>query len=273
MSGSLPQGYLTILCQLALVVCLVAGHGMVLEPIARGSRWRCNSKAPANYDDNGLYCGGYYVQWQQNGGKCGMCGDNYADATPRLHELGGPFGQGEIVRNFTMGAAIEVKVTITVNHRGHFVFNICDLDNNLLESEECYAQYQLLDTEGRREWYLNSTSAGTYLVNLQLPPYLVCEHCVLQWTYVAGNNWGYCADGTGRLGCGPQENFRTCSDIGIYDPTDDRLNDSYSYCKTSPRSLNGIYDNIPEEHDVAAPEMPTSVQAQEPETNNEIPVE
>lgn len=30
-----------------------------------------------------------------------------------------------------------------------------------------------------------------------------------------GNNWGQCPDGSGALGCGPQESFRGCSDITI----------------------------------------------------------
>ena len=37
----------------------------------------------------------------------------------------------------------------------------------------------------------------------------------LKWTYVCGNNWGYCEDGTQAVGCGPQEWFRACSDIRI----------------------------------------------------------
>ena len=37
---------------------------------------------------------------------------------------------------------------------------------------------------------------------------LSCSQCILQWTYTAGNNWGVCANGTGELGCGPQETFR-----------------------------------------------------------------
>lgn len=40
-------------------------------------------------------------------------------------------------------------------------------------------------------------------------------NCVLQWRYVAGNNWGICPDGKVALGCGPQEEFRACSDITI----------------------------------------------------------
>ncbi|XP_058823910.1 uncharacterized protein LOC131684787 [Topomyia yanbarensis] len=236
-----------IVCHL---IPAIGGHGMVLDPIARGSRWRCDTKAPANYDDNGLFCGGYFAQWEQNGGKCGLCGDNFADSTPRLHELGGHFGQGTIVRNYTMGAVIEVKVMITANHQGHFEFNLCDLSNGARENDACYEQIPLLDAENRRKWYLNSTLSGEYSVNLKLPEGLVCEHCVLQWTYVAGNNWGYCGDGTGRMGCGPQENFRTCSDIGIYKSSDARLAKSYSYCSSTPRSLNWIFDNIPAHEEV-----------------------
>lgn len=36
------------------------------------------------------------------------------------------------------------------------------------------------------------------------------------WTmYILGNTWGWCEDGSGGLGCGPQEEFRSCSDISI----------------------------------------------------------
>lgn len=42
-----------------------------------------------------------------------------------------------------------------------------------------------------------------------------CSKCVLQWKYVAGNNWGMCDSEHGKVGCGPQEEFRACSDIQI----------------------------------------------------------
>lgn len=32
-----------------------------------------------------------------------------------------------------------------------------------------------------------------------------------------GNNWGMCKNGTGAVGCGPQEEFRACADIQITD--------------------------------------------------------
>lgn len=40
-------------------------------------------------------------------------------------------------------------------------------------------------------------------------------NCLLQWRYVAGNNWGVCEDGKGAFGCGPQGEFRACADITI----------------------------------------------------------
>lgn len=46
---------------------------------------------------------------------------------------------------------------------------------------------------------------------------LECANCVLQWRYIAGNNWGTCPDGTGAVGCGAQEEFRACADINIGD--------------------------------------------------------
>lgn len=35
--------------------------------------------------------------------------------------------------------------------------------------------------------------------------------------FLTGNNWGMCANGTGLVGCGPQEEFRACADVAIVD--------------------------------------------------------
>lgn len=50
-----------------------------------------------------------------------------------------------------------------------------------------------------------------------LPKGLTCSQCVLQWRYIAGNNWGKCENGTEAVGCGPQEEFRACADIAVLD--------------------------------------------------------
>jgi Lytic polysaccharide mono-oxygenase, cellulose-degrading len=192
----------------------ISGHGMLMDPVNRASRWRADSTAPKDYSDMEGFCGGFPVQWQLYGGKCGLCGDKFGDPTPRNHELGGKYGQGVVVKTYRQGQTIDVTVRITANHKGYFYFKICNLDAEK-ETEACFERYKLQTSSGALNWPLTSTSAGDYKLQVKLPTNLVCNRCVLQWTYVAGNNWGYCPDGTGKLGCGPQEHFRTCSDITI----------------------------------------------------------
>lgn len=174
-----------LIAALASLIPTISGHGMVVVPPNRSSRWRCDNSAPANYNDNEVWCGGLNVQWNQNGGRCGHCGDDFAHAMPRNNELGGKYGQGEIVANYTRGSVIEVDVRITQNHRGFFLFNLCDLSQGA-ETADCFERIPLLDSEGRREWYLNSTENRLYKASVKLPDNVVCEHCVLQWTYVTG---------------------------------------------------------------------------------------
>ncbi|XP_077291800.1 uncharacterized protein LOC143915185 [Arctopsyche grandis] len=192
----------------------VNGHGMVMDPVNRASRWRVDSSAPVNYDDNQLYCGSFGQQWVNNGGKCGFCGDNYADAQPRKHEIGGKYGQGVIVKSYKQGSDMQVQVQIDANHRGFFQFKVCNLDTFKTESEECYDSVLLTLPSGETKYYLEYI-LGKHDVTLKLPSGLTCKHCVLQWTYTTANSWGTCEDGTAAQGCGPQEWFRTCSDIAI----------------------------------------------------------
>lgn len=207
----------TLMISLAVLVSPILGHGMLLDPVNRSSRWRYDSTAKRNYDDNGLFCGGFAVQWVANGGKCGLCGDNYANARPRANELGGTYGQqGVIVGHYQQGGLLPVSVFITANHRGYFTFNLCALDGNSgVESEDCFVANSLKTIEGNTKYYMNSTNLGWYNTTLLLPADVSCSHCVLQWTYTTGNSWGLCENGMGALGCGRQENFRTCSDILI----------------------------------------------------------
>ena len=192
----------------------ISGHGMLMDPVNRASRWRFDSTAFADYNDMEGFCGGFLVQWQQNQGKCGLCGDNYRDSTPRKHELGGHYGQGVIVKSYKRGSVIEVTAKITANHYGYFYFKICNLDAES-ETEACFERNKIPISTGALSYPLPSSSTGDFKVSLRLPSNLICNRCVLQWTYVAGNNWGVCPDGSGRLGCGTQEHFRTCSDIRI----------------------------------------------------------
>lgn len=54
-----------VLCLLVAVPLQIEGHGMVMDPVNRASRWRVDPTAPPNWDDNQLYCGSFGVSYQQ----------------------------------------------------------------------------------------------------------------------------------------------------------------------------------------------------------------
>jgi len=199
---------------LSLVVLEVSGHGMMMDPINRSSLWRVDDDAPANYEDNENFCGGFGIHWGQNDGKCGVCGDNYVDPHPQENENTGIYGGGQIVKEYTAGQVMDVEILLTTNHKGHFEFHLCELkDLSQPESgEECFKQLTFED--GSTEFPIE-VGMKTVMNRVKLPDGLTCEHCVLRWHYRAGNNWGTCEDGSQGDGCGPQECFRSCSDIRI----------------------------------------------------------
>ncbi|XP_022822931.1 uncharacterized protein LOC111353940 isoform X2 [Spodoptera litura] len=199
------------LITLACMAAYAHGHGKVIDPVNRASLWRVFSDEPADFSDAGLNCGGFGHQWRFNKGRCGVCGDPYDSPQPRAHEYGGKYGQGRIVATYQQGDVITTKVDLSASHLGYWEFRLCvDPEDN---TQECYDRHVLELVEGGTKYY--PTKPGIYTVEYHLPSNVVCEHCVLQWKYTAGNNWGVCADGSGALGCGNQENFFSCSDITI----------------------------------------------------------
>ncbi|XP_043471880.1 uncharacterized protein LOC122504726 [Leptopilina heterotoma] len=117
---------------------------------------------------------------------------------------------------YNSGDTIHVKVEITANHKGHFQFQLCPLNNSMeMEEEECFEKYPLPLVDGSYKYALPTDNVGFFETDIILPKGISCDHCVLRWEYIAGNNWGTCADGLGKLGCGPQETFKNCSDISI----------------------------------------------------------
>ncbi|RWS01362.1 uncharacterized protein B4U79_04700, partial [Dinothrombium tinctorium] len=157
------------------------------------------------------------IQWGANGGKCGICGDSYNG--PRRNELpDGIYARDLVItRSYREGSIIKAKVQITANHKGFFVFKICPAKSMDVEvTQECLDDNVLEIVGSNDEKYvLPTTKPKTFEVPLRLPPGLTCDRCVLQWTYIAGNNWGRCSNGVGRVGCGKQETFRACADIKI----------------------------------------------------------
>ncbi|XP_033324121.2 uncharacterized protein LOC117219248 [Megalopta genalis] len=200
---------------LAVQLLEVYGHGMMMDPVSRSSAWRKGFPVEPNYNDNSLFCGGYDVMWNQNGGRCGLCGDNYDIHQPRPNENRGVYGTGVIVERYNHGETINVNVKLTANHMGKFTFHMCRLPSpEHLESEDCFNEHPLQLADGT---YEQEVSQGQYEFNVpvRLPEDVTCEQCVIRWTYTAGNNWGECSDGTSKVGCGPQETFKNCADVSI----------------------------------------------------------
>ncbi|CAL8124312.1 unnamed protein product [Orchesella dallaii] len=194
-------------------------HGRLLDPPMRASIWRFPefnyANPPVNYDDDAFWCGSMQTLYNQNGGKCGVCGDNWADPPPRSQEDGGKFGKSIIVRNYTSGQTIPLTVELTGAHDGYFEFRLCARNSRSEpETEECYNKNLLVLSNGSTR--LPATRRkGIYKTTARLPPGVTCSRCSIQWHYRTGNNWGDCNDGTSAVGCGNQEIFRGCSDVAI----------------------------------------------------------
>ena len=121
-----------------------------------------------------------------------------------------------IIFRYNSGQKIHVAADINANHKGFFKFHLCPLNHSKeLEEEECFNKYPLKLVDGSEKYQIPREGPGLFETHIVLPAGLKCEHCVLRWEYVAANNWGTCDDGSAVVGCGPQETFRTCSDIRI----------------------------------------------------------
>lgn len=101
MAGRIVLLLLAIIC--SILPYGVFGHGRLMDPPARNAMWRFGYPNPVNYNDNELFCGGFAVQWEQNSGKCGVCGDPYHLKSPRPHEAGGAYAKGIISRYYASG--------------------------------------------------------------------------------------------------------------------------------------------------------------------------
>ncbi|XP_050499667.1 uncharacterized protein LOC126880056 [Diabrotica virgifera virgifera] len=202
------------------LVELVMSHGRLMEPPARNSMWRFGFPNPVNYNDNELFCGGFTVQWEQNEGKCGLCGDAYHAEEPRPHEAKGTYAKGIISRHYSVGQYIDIEVELTANHYGRFEVLLCPNNNPGQEAtQECFERFPLYLTDTRETKYEipeDGKKKAVFRYQVRLPPYITCTQCVLQWTYYTGNQWGECTNGTQAQGCGKSETFRNCADVAIH---------------------------------------------------------
>lgn len=136
---------------------------------------------------------------------------------PRQHEAGGKYGLGLIVRKYRPGSTIPIRIELTANHQGYFEFRLCPNDNvKHTGTQECLDRYLLHQSKSSEaRFYPGGGGNRVFEMRYKLPEGLSCTQCILQWRYIAGNNWGNCPNGTGAVGCGPQEEFRACADVAI----------------------------------------------------------
>ncbi|XP_046579468.1 uncharacterized protein LOC124287045 [Haliotis rubra] len=210
----------TMVLRTCLLLCGLLGsvtpHGYLLVPLQRSSMWREGYNVPANYNDNGLRCGGPEVQHKRNNGRCGICGDPW-DATIKDNEAGGKYATGIISKTYQEGDRMAVEVKITSNHMGYFEFRLCPHNDVHTPATQACLDGHLLQVEYNglvSTKYKLGTGTGIFKMNVRLPPGVTCTQCVFQWNYRAGNNWG-CDGSDCGLGKGPQEHFVNCADIAI----------------------------------------------------------
>lgn len=102
---------------------------------------------------------------------------------------------------------------LTANHQGHFEISLCPNNNPYVEADQaCFDKYPLKveDAEDNKYYVLDGTKKGIFKYRIELPPYVTCTQCILQWTYYTGNMWGTCANGTEAQGCGRPGKYDKC---------------------------------------------------------------
>ncbi|RQM19611.1 hypothetical protein B5M09_011557, partial [Aphanomyces astaci] len=168
---------------LAFAPIVVEGHGRLITPPHRGYIGKLPKYAPfvpPNWSDNSLNGGG--IEATKNG-QFGICGDPFTQASPREHENGGIYGlfpqYGANVTGacFAPGAAIELKVELTANHKGYFSFGLCKLNApDDVETEECFQP--LAQPSGAAKY--DVTPGNFFDFTYVLPAGVTCEgesHC------------------------------------------------------------------------------------------------
>ncbi|CAL1532014.1 unnamed protein product, partial [Lymnaea stagnalis] len=157
------------------------------------------------------------IQWRVNDGQCGLCGDSWSGSRDYERPNGSMVQHGIIPKTYSRGDVITVTLEITANLLGWNEFRICDIatTGGIEATQDCLDQNLLADEKGRTRFHLSPKAYGRIEYELVLPSELACRHCLIQWKWKAGNNWGCNETGCG-LGYGDyQEQYRGCSDVAI----------------------------------------------------------
>ncbi|XP_060070546.1 uncharacterized protein LOC132550493 [Ylistrum balloti] len=189
------------------------GRAIMVEPPHRSSLWRFRYPTHVNSEDDLLNCGGFDVQWLQNGGRCGVCGDPASG--PQQHDDNGHYASGITVRSYNQGGSVNVTVEVLSNLLGYFEFRLCPRNSTSFKlTQECFEQNVLWIEESWSTRFYVGSRGGIYDLHVKLPSNIACSHCVFQWKYSTGYRMG----GINRcecMGCGKQEQIYNCADVAI----------------------------------------------------------
>ena len=93
------------------------------------------------------------------------------------------------------------------------------MNSNAEATQECLDRrlLKIAGTDSTKYRDVDKFGSELITVRVQLPVDVACRHCVFQWKYTTGNNWGTDPI-TGQSGIGmgiENETFMGCSDISI----------------------------------------------------------
>ncbi|KAI3384880.1 hypothetical protein SNEBB_010570 [Seison nebaliae] len=167
-----------------------------------------------------LNCGGVDVQWNENDGKCGVCGDAY-NSPKKMHEPGGEmFNNGIITETYKSGEWIPVQVKViqffkAIKHSaGWMEFRVCESKDGSV-TQECLDK-NILTIKDHGERVDVPLGVDMLKLEVKLPTGFVCDRCVFQWQYQEADREGKNPEtGEKVVGYGPQSTYRNCADIKI----------------------------------------------------------
>ena len=190
-------------------------HGYVSNPASRNL---LASRVGAEYDVQSLNGNGPWGTWPSGvwayggGGNHPVCGrDVYAAAGPPQ-------------ATWNSGQIVDLSVTVTAVHAGHFYFGLCPAGQM---SPQCAYSHLLTNAADGKPYYDMAWTGGqrygftgVHNMRFKLPAGFVCDPCVLFWHWVTGNSCdppGAAPSGMspcGTPGAVPEE-FWNCADVRV----------------------------------------------------------
>ena len=98
---------------------------------------------------------------------------------------------------------MRTKTRVTANHMGWFEFSLCVIKDGKPATENCFVPLISKDVARRpvgfkrpkTKWQLSAKDGtGEFDIEVQLPPTVTCQHCVLRMFWNCGNFYGNVAD-------------------------------------------------------------------------------